>query len=141
MIGALSWKVKAAVGLMFLLVSLWAGIATRKAYDYNREVNGLVDAIRIAAREPRLERPDAALQVHELGQSLRTVTDKLDQCADRVRDLHAASESARREADVLLSRGADRAAQARTAAGSLEQSARQPPTGRCLSDEVKERWK
>ena len=137
----ISTKVKAIAGIVVILLIAWAGIATRKAYDYNLEANRLVDAIRVAAKNPKLARGDAAEQVQTLGQSLREAQDKLDQCGASVQALRAASASQQSEAAARLAQAADVADQALTTARVLERSARQPSAGTCLSDEVKRRWK
>src|SRR5690349_20937325 len=110
----ISTKVKAIAGIVVILLIAWAGIATRKAYDYNLEANRLVDAIRVAAKNPKLSRGDAAEQVQTMGQSLREAQDKLDQCGASVQALHAASASQQSEAAARLAQAADVAGQAST---------------------------
>lgn len=139
----LIWKIGGPLILLLLVLGLGkCAMSWRdKARTYDAEVVTIVDAVKLASNNPKLERRDVVHQVDLLGSSLRDVKAGAQACNASISQLLDTGAKQQREADARVKAAMGKVQAAESAQRRLEASARTALPGQCLSPEVRARWR
>lgn len=138
-----------AIGFALLALVLFLLVQDRnhwksKATGYNAELTNVLHATRIAADNPKLDRPGLVSQIQLMGSALQATTAALNNQNARVKSLGAETARQRRESDAALAAAQKRLGSVAVARDRLLASSQDPARSKApceFSDELKGQWK